>query len=456
MISWTALNVSHTGNITNPLPTSTPTLEPSTFAWEETNAKLTRRLVYYLLHGLVGLITSLFNGLVILVYFRKPKIRKHISLVMLNMFVFCFLHGLIVGIVYPMQRIYRYAMHPDVCVVTTLLMDLADKYIVLLLPVLAVERFLLVKCSFIGSTKTRIWAVCSLVGLFVLALLFSWLPLVPQLGVPEGKHWQSNNTDRQKYLIRFYKHYTCHGKLNKKNVLDPLVTLLVAIFCVLVVVIVYVWMCLIARSRLNAFARMTAKKRKRLTKAVISVMFVVLTFITTMLPYGIVVQIAAFCDADTSLRQHSYCNGITLELRFVCSIFAHLGNLLAPMLFAFLNPYIRRTINLYVRDKVELCVIPKAAERQPLPMSHCLSHHSSSTERPPTRPPIERTRPRDARNNCQGLELSFSASYSSNTIPLSGCMKNCKSADNALELKADSEGKVRSRQHHIRFNLDND
>lgn len=332
---------------------TTVILGPATFSWEEQSAKQSRRAAYYLSHGFVGLLTCLFNGFVILVYFRRHKIRRHISLVMLSMFVFCFLHGLIVGTVYPLQRIYRYDMNASVCIFTTLIMDLADKYVVLLLPVLAVERLIYLKYPFINSKRAKVWAICSVAGLMVFALLYSWLPLVKELGVPEGLRISSNNTERSDYIENFYKHYNCQYKLNKHNALEPIFTLIVSVLCVVVVVAAYVWMYMIAKKRLSSFASMTAKKQKRLNKAAKSVFLVAMTFVLTMLPYGVVVHIAAYCEKNTSDKPTSLCNTMTLESRFVSSILAHLGNLFAPMLFALLSPHIRQIMSTFIQSKVK-------------------------------------------------------------------------------------------------------
>ena len=330
---------------------STSTTEQTTFPWEETNNKKVRRTIYYLLHGLVGLLTCLFNGLVILVYVKRLKIRKHISFVMLFMYVFCFIHGLIVGTVYPLQRVYRYEMHANWCVFTTMIMDFCDKFILLLLPVLAVERLIHLKFPFISRRKANMWAGFSLSGLMIFAMLYTWLPLVPSLDIPAEEIITSNNSERNEYLKRFYQHYTCQWKINKKNFLEPIFTILVGFLCVSVVTASYIWMFLIAKARLSALSSVTVNKRRRLKRAALSVMYVALTFIITVLPYGITIQVAQLCDADSSIRSNSFCNGVTLELRFVFSVFAHLGNLLAPMLFALLNPNMRAIINAYLKRK---------------------------------------------------------------------------------------------------------
>lgn len=349
----------------------TSTVEPSTFAWEETHSKLTRRRIYYLLHGLVGLITCLFNGLLILAYLKRVKIRKHVSLVMLSLFLFCFFHGLVVGLVYPLQRVFRYKMHPILCVISTLAMDFADEYIVFLLPALAVERLIFLKFPFVDRKTMRNRSACLLIGLVMFSMVYTWLPLVPNLAL-KGQYIFSNNTQRQRYLDRFYRYYTCDNKLNRKNTSEPILTLMAGLTSVFIIIISYIWMLLIARKRFNTFSSMTAKKKTRLKKAAIVVMVVALTFIFTMLPYGIVIQIATSCDTNTSSRENSLCNGITLELRFVFSILAHLGNIIGPMMFAFLSPNIRQSISVFLGtcltchlySKAPVIAKPRASELQ--------------------------------------------------------------------------------------------
>lgn len=365
--------------------------DQSTFPWEEPDKKYIRRTIYYLLHGLVGLSTSLFNGLVILVYIRRPKIRKHISFVMLSMFVFCFIHGLIVGTIWPLQRVYRYDMHANLaglCVLSNLVMDFCDKYVLLLLPVLAVERLIHLKVPFISKRKANIWAVASIVGLLVFAILYAWLPLVPAVDVRKETQIYSKNAERQRYLVRFYQYYNCHGKLNKKNYLEPIFTLTVGFLCVIVVTAAYIWMFMIARARLNSLTNVTANKRRRLKRAALSVMYVALTFIVTVLPFGIVIQVATLCEADTSKKNNSFCNGVTLELRFVFSILAHLGNLLAPMLFALLSPNVRTIINGYLRQKTSSTSHFKKDKPGDTGLIQCHIQINSSTT---TEPPRNRT-----------------------------------------------------------------
>lgn len=54
------------------------------------------------------------------------------------------------------------------------------------------------------------------------------------------------------------------------------------------------------RSRLSEYASMAETRKTQLRRAALSVMLVAITFIFTLLPFGIVVQIAAFCESDVS------------------------------------------------------------------------------------------------------------------------------------------------------------
>ena len=58
------------------------------------------------------------------------------------------------------------------------------------------------------------------------------------------------------------------------------------------------------RSRLSAYSSMTDNKKRQLKRAALSVMTLALTFVFTLLPFGITIQIAAFCDTDVCIISH--------------------------------------------------------------------------------------------------------------------------------------------------------
>lgn len=170
-----------------------PLIDATTSQYENSEAKALRRLIYYVMHGIVGILIVLFNGFIIFAYSRREKIRRNISMVMMNMFIFCFIHGFIVGIVYPLQRVYRYSMGDSLCIVSTLLMDFADNYILILLPVLSIERLLTVKYPNLSKKKHQLWSVVSIVIALFVTACYAWLPLVPALNIPMANKISHDN-----------------------------------------------------------------------------------------------------------------------------------------------------------------------------------------------------------------------------------------------------------------------
>lgn len=188
------LNLTSTASIA---ATTSAALEHSTSVYESLAAKLLRRKIYYTVHGLVGLLIVLFNGFVIVAYARREKLRRQITMVMMNLYVFCFIHGLIVGIIYPLQRVYRYDMSSDMCIFTTLVMDFADNYILVLLPVLAVERLIHLKYANISKKKVKIWSSISIAAALLVTLCYAWLPLIPALEIPMATQISHNNAGKR-------------------------------------------------------------------------------------------------------------------------------------------------------------------------------------------------------------------------------------------------------------------
>ena len=168
----------------------------STSVYESRDAKALRRAIYYTMHGIVGLLIVLFNGFVILAYAKREKLRRLISMVMMNLYIFCFVHGLIVGIVWPLQRVYRYSMGDELCIITTLVMDFADNYILVLLPVLAIERFIHVKYPHVSKKKMRVWSIISVVAALLVTVCYAWLPLIPDLEIPMAEQLSHDNAGR--------------------------------------------------------------------------------------------------------------------------------------------------------------------------------------------------------------------------------------------------------------------
>lgn len=321
--------------------------EPATFVWENTELKEQRRSIYYIMHGLVGLFTVIITGFILLGIILRRKIRAQVSLMMMNVIVFCFIHGWIVGIIYPLQRVYRMTMSEGACIFTTLVMDFADNYILILLPGLAIERLISIRHPHADPKKVKIWTMASMILVFVVTILISWVPLIPGLDVPTTAFIESNNTDRTIGINAFYKAYTCNFKINRKNVLAPVFIISVEVVCVLTVIGVNVVTVYMMKKKLSNYASLTNERQLYLKHAWRNIMIVAAVFILTFLPYGVIYHYRDNCGTNVSDRENSLCNTITIELRFVFSILAHVGNLLAPLLFILMNKHLRKSLKAF-------------------------------------------------------------------------------------------------------------
>lgn len=309
-------------------------LEGVTFPWEEPNAKTQRRNVYYTLHGIIGLLSICSNGFVLYAYAKRAKVRKNISFMMLNVLITCFIHGWIVGLVYPLQEVYRAALPDSICIIITMIMDYADRYTLLVLPALAAERFWFLKHPFLRRENTKRVVIVSTILLLLLTALstmISWLPLIPNLASPT---MFIESTKRQQELTEFYRADTCNFMINKKSNLEPYFMLAMSAFSVVVVMALYTWMLFIVRDRLYQHSSMSKRlKYNQVRRAAIAVALVNLTFIITLLPYRIIFPVKELCDADVTFKQYSLCISLTTELKFVFSVIAHIGYVLAPLIF---------------------------------------------------------------------------------------------------------------------------
>lgn len=295
-------------------------------------------VLYDVFHGIVGLSTIIVNGTFLLAYVRRPAIQKHISFMMLQTYIFCFIHGFIEAIVQPLRNYYLYQESQATCIIATLTKDYVDDYYLVLLPLLTIERLVHLRRPFIRRKKARcisIWAtIIALIGTAV----YAWVPLLNEVGI--------RRSTAALYAVDKTKQYTraitCQGALNKNNWLAPIFTISLEVLSVFIIVIVYLWMYFIARTQMDKFPRMTDTRRRRLKKAAISVGLVVALFIVTDLPYGIALEIRSFCEVNSQLHEMPICSDFGLELQHAFSIVAHLGNVFAPLLFSVISTGVRK------------------------------------------------------------------------------------------------------------------
>jgi len=264
----------------------------------------------------------------------------------MQLFIFCMIHGLVVGVIFTVHRAARYVMPKGWCVIGDLIMLFMDTYILALLPLLAIERLVILKEPYHSVRQRRKWSIIATVTIIFVTMMLAWIPIIPQLGIPQQVVVKTSIPSEVARRERFQKYFNCQGLINKQNIVTPIILLIQQIVCVAVVVGIYLHMFYISKSRMAKFSRMTAKRRKSLRRATTSVMLVAIVFIVTTIPFGITYQVRTLCDTGHIDKQ--LCAHITLNMRFGFGIVTHLGDLFAPMLFALFNPKIRKMLRYFV------------------------------------------------------------------------------------------------------------
>lgn len=325
---------------------STAAVELTTRSFNSEQARETKDHVVNVLFGVTGLAVFLFNGLMVLLYIKVLKIRRIITFMMMQLFIFCMIHGLVVGVIFTVHRAARYVMPKGWCVIGDLIMLFMDTYILALLPLLAIERLVILKEPYHSVRQRRKWSIIATVTIIFVTMMLAWIPIIPQLGIPQQVVVKTSIPSEVARRERFQKYFNCQGLINKQNIVTPIILLIQQIVCVAVVVGIYLHMFYISKSRMAKFSRMTAKRRKSLRRATTSVMLVAIVFIVTTIPFGITYQVRTLCDTGHIDKQ--LCAHITLNMRFGFGIVTHLGDLFAPMLFALFNPKIRKMLRYFV------------------------------------------------------------------------------------------------------------
>ena len=313
-----------------------PELEKTTREFHSTETRVLNIYVINTLFGLTGLAIFVFNLLMILLYARVPKVRRCITFIMLQLFVFGMAHGFVIGVFGVTHRVLRNKL-PDIwCVIGDLIMIFMEKYILFLLPLLVVERLVFIKAPYHSTKQRRKWSIIATIIITIATMLLAWIPIIPQLRIPVESHHLLSPEDAKNNG----RYYDCQGLLNRRNIATPIILLIQQVLCVVIVVGVYVYMFYILKSRMtSSLPRMSDKRRKTLRRATHSVLLVAGVFFVTTVPFGISFQIRSLCL--TGQIDKDLCSYITLKLRYAFGIISHLGDLFAPMMFAVFNPKIR-------------------------------------------------------------------------------------------------------------------
>lgn len=302
-------------------------------------------LIFNILYITVGLIGCSFNAFMVTLYFTRRQLQKHISFLMLQLFIFCMFQGFVTAVINVLQRELRYTIQPWWCAIGHIIIEFFDDFVLVLLIMLVVERYALIQYPLLRLKPQKI-NLCSKIALVVGACLTAGvclLPFAPSLNIPERFEAHIRNPALQKKLLMVHDAEHCHGLINKTNIASPIITIILEAVSVLTVLILYLRMYVIARNRLSRFGQRTRATKLKLKRAAISIMVVAAIFFITVLPYGLILQLRALCNIR-DYQTLEQCHYISHNLTHGFSVLAHLATFLAPLMFTAFSPNIRHLV----------------------------------------------------------------------------------------------------------------
>lgn len=327
-------------NVSESLETTSVSTRKLTHLYSHSEGGELREGIVNTIYGILGVLCFFYNAMLVGLYVKQRSLRKHISYMMLHMFLFCMIQGLVNCTIHIPSRIYRFEMNEWVCVITTLIVAFFDYYILLLLPLLAIDRFLSIKHPFLSKRKTKIWVSCSSVAIIIITIILSDIPLGEFARIFHAQEPNITSPEAAREQAIITRAVTCNHRLNKASKLQPMTYFFCSTFCVLIVMGLYLSMYCIAKQSSNSFRSMTLNKQKRLKRTAISVVIVIVTYCVTFIPNGTAFHVNNLCflgliDTETCIRYR------IVILADVAAILACAANFIAPLLWTMLNPQIR-------------------------------------------------------------------------------------------------------------------
>lgn len=282
--------------------------------------------------AMTGILIILFNLFMLSLYVRRRKVRQNVTYMMLQLFIYCLLDGFYFSMINTLHRKYKYVVPNWFCIVANLMRAFFSLYLMLLLPLIVVERFILVKNPHFTSKNSQKFTIISSTIALLVTFLSGWLPMIPELDI-------ASNYDDYKHTT-YSLEQTCEGLLNRYNVVQPVLVIVFSALCVMIVAGLYMRMFCIFRERLGSFANLTDRRRIRIKRATISVLIISLTFALTTIPTGISTQYTTLCK---SIHDENFgvCKDAGFTIWILTDTLFHMGHLLAPLLFSMYNPKIR-------------------------------------------------------------------------------------------------------------------
>lgn len=302
------------------------------------------------LYATCGLASVIFNGHMFILYLRYPKLKQTVSPALSVLFVFCLVKGVVNGVFLNILINRLHDIPIWFCIVAQLTIRFCNDFFLLLIPILAIERYISIHCPYLPRYKlvrfTNISSILSAVFVAITGLL-PYATFFPSTLLFDRKTHQHASD------LRYHQAISCDNKLNS-FAYTPLIEIILQIGCVLTVSIVYLKMFLIAKERLKMFSAMTEVRKEKMKRAAKCIVIVTSTFLVLTLPEGILLQLASLCNNDSMSEQA--CAPLTNSLLHGFSIVATSASFIAPVIFTTMNPKLRKGLTFF--HKRPLTVAP--------------------------------------------------------------------------------------------------
>lgn len=313
-------------------------------------AEETVELIVNVFYGIVGVVGCSFNALMVMLYRTHPRLRKHISFLMLQLFIFCMFQGFVTAVINVIHRELRYDMESWWCAIGYMIIEFFDDFVLVLLALLVIERYIMIKLPLLPSKRVKRWSRIALVVAVFSTAAICLLPFAPFLNIPERFEAHIPNPMLQEKFKKIHDADHCYGALNKTNIASPIITIILEVTCVSTLVGLYVRMYFIVRDRVKRFSSMTQAKETKLKRAAMSVMLVACVFFITILPYGLILQLRVLCNKQDYSNMES-CHYISQNLMHAFGILAHVATFVAPLIFTLFNPKLRTVVKAVILRK---------------------------------------------------------------------------------------------------------
>lgn len=293
------------------------------------------------LYAFCGFASVVFNLNMVLVYLRFPKAKRQVSPALMVLFMLCMLKGVANGVFLNILLNALYTVPPWLCVLSQLMIRFCNDYVLLLIPILAIERYMAIVYPYLSQKKLEKYSCISCavsVAVVCLTGLFPYATFLPNSDYYDLKLLQLDAE------LKYHEAISCDGKLNSFPY-TPVVELVLQCCCVITVIAVYLRMLFIAKERFNKVSSVTTARKMRIRRAAISVFIVSNMFLVLTLPEGILLQISSLCD---NARLHvSGCAPLTNSLLHAFSIVSTSASFVVPLIFTILSPKLCRCIILF-------------------------------------------------------------------------------------------------------------